>query len=797
MTIRRLLISVIAVVSVWTPLSVAPAAAAAPLTAIFAPTDDATVRADQPTRNFGSAPALEVDGRPVKNALLKFDVSGVGPGTVISARLRLFCQDSSSVGGTLAPSTVAWTEATVTWATAPTAGSPIAALGKVTAGSWYEIDLTSLVRGDGTVSLVLASPATNGADYASKEAGLALAPQLVVTYQVVDPDGQPPTQPPGLVGSAVSSNEVDLSWQPSTDDVAVAGYDVMRNSTLAASTTDTHYVDTGVAGGTTYTYAVRARDAAGNLSPLSDPVTVATPLGDPVLVGAGDIATCTGTGDEATANVLDGIPGTVFTLGDNVYPNGAEAEFADCYEPSWGRHKVRTMPAPGNHDYLTPAAVGYFGYFGEAAGDPARGYYAYTRGTWRILVLNSNCSEVGGCGAGSVQELWLRSELAASADMNVLAYWHHPRFSSGAHGSDMTFDAFWQALYDAGADVVLSGHDHTYERFAPQGAAGAIDPLYGIRQFVVGTGGVGLSNFGPPAPNSEVRGAADFGVIELTLRANSYAWRFIHVAGGAFTDAGEAPTHPAPPSDVAPPTTPIGLAATSVSETEVRLAWTPSTDDVLVTGYEVLRNGLSIAFTQPAALVDANVVPGQDYRYQVRARDGAANWSPLSEPLDVTTPSPSESLTVEVSADATVRLDRPSTNYGSAPNLEVDGSPVKAFLLQLDVHGLAGRQVLSATLYLHCIDGSSFGGELHLAPATWSESSVTWDTAPIANPAIVATLGSVSAGLWYAVDVSAVIAGDGTYGLRVVSQATNGADYVSREGSASLRPTLILQLAPP
>jgi ABC-type transporter MlaC component len=263
-----------------------------------------------------------------------------------------------------------------------------------------------------------------------------------------------------------------------------------------------------------------------------------------VLVAAGDIASCVGEGDEATADLLDRLDGVVVTLGDHAYEAGTPIEFAACYDPSWGRHKARTRPSPGNHDYLTPGASGYFEYFGAAAGDPGRGYYGYDLGAWRVIALNSNCDEIGGCGAGSPQERWLREELAANPRRCTLAYWHHPRFSSGPHGSDPVYDAFWRALYERGAEIVLVGHDHTYERFAPQRPDGSRDPVRGVRQFVVGTGGGGHHGFtGPPIANSEIRNDDTFGVLKLTLYPASYDWEFIPVAGRSFADRGRSSCH--------------------------------------------------------------------------------------------------------------------------------------------------------------------------------------------------------------------------------------------------------------
>jgi hypothetical protein len=257
---------------------------------------------------------------------------------------------------------------------------------------------------------------------------------------------------------------------------------------------------------------------------------------DPVLVGAGDIASCSTTPDEATATLIDGIAGTVFTAGDNVYPNGSAAEYANCYEPAWGRFKARTKPSPGNHEYNTPGASGYYGYFGAAAGDPGKGYYSYDLGTWHIIMLNSEIN----VGTGSTQEQWLRADLAQHPSACTLAIWHRPRFSSGiGHGSDPAMQPLWQALYDFHADVIVNGHLHNYERFAPQSPSGTAD-ANGIRQFVVGTGGIILTPLGAILPNSQVHNSDTYGVIKFTLHRGSYDWQFIPVAGQTFTDAGTA-----------------------------------------------------------------------------------------------------------------------------------------------------------------------------------------------------------------------------------------------------------------
>ena len=263
-----------------------------------------------------------------------------------------------------------------------------------------------------------------------------------------------------------------------------------------------------------------------------------------VLVGAGDIADCSNiAGAEATAKLIEQIPGTVMAIGDLAYPDGTKENFA-CYDRTWGRFKSRTRPAPGNHDYHSSGATFYFEYFGGAAGDPKDGFYSYELGTWHIVVLNSECKEVGGCYAGSRQEKWLRADLAAHPTACALAYFHKPMFSSGAtHGNDLELKPLWQALYDGNVDIAVGGHDHDYERFGPQTPDGKPDSKRGIREFVAGTGGKSQRLFADPQPNSEVRNNDAFGVLKLTLHSKGYDWRFIPIAGKSFTDSGGAMCH--------------------------------------------------------------------------------------------------------------------------------------------------------------------------------------------------------------------------------------------------------------
>lgn len=244
--------------------------------------------------------------------------------------------------------------------------------------------------------------------------------------------------------------------------------------------------------------------------------------------------------DEQTAALIAAAhPDAVLPLGDEQYPFGALAGFQHHYHNSWGRFDAIAYPVPGNHEYGTHEALGYFGYFKSRAGDAQRGYYSYDLGAWHFIAINANCGHVGGCRDGSPEERWLKADLAATHAPCVLAYWHQPRFSSGAHGDNVVYDAFWRDLYAAHADVVLNGHDHLYERFAQQTPNGTADPR-GIREIIAGTGGKSHYAFRVPLPTSEARNNRDFGVLVMQLHDGSYDWQFRTINGGAPVDAGKA-----------------------------------------------------------------------------------------------------------------------------------------------------------------------------------------------------------------------------------------------------------------
>jgi hypothetical protein len=340
----------------------------------------------------------------------------------------------------------------------------------------------------------------------------------------------------------------------------VSNYLVYRGTTLLTTlgSTATSFTDSTVSGNQTYSYTVKARDATGNLSGASNTATVTTPSAgaSQVIAVAGDIAcatsdanynggngTATACRQKATSNlVVNGGYAAVLALGDNQYNSGSLSSFQAAYDPTWGRFKSITHPAVGNHEYGTPNASGYFSYYGASAGDPSKGYYSFDLGAWHLISLNSNCTIVA-CTAGSAQETWLRNDLASHSNLCTLAFDHHARWSSGHDGDNTFMQPMWQDLYDANADLFLSGHSHNYERFAPQNASGGLDNARGIRQFVVGTGGAFFTGVGSAHPNSQVRNNDTFGILKLTLRSTGYDWQFVPEAGRTFTDSGSTACH--------------------------------------------------------------------------------------------------------------------------------------------------------------------------------------------------------------------------------------------------------------
>jgi uncharacterized protein YjdB len=386
------------------------------------------------------------------------------------------------------------------------------------------------VNSSGLVTGVAAGTATITATSEGKSGTASITvPQVPVATVTVSPAS----------GSVATGSTLQLSatTRDAAGNVLTGRTVIWSSSATGIATVSSSGLVTGVAAGSA-TITATSEGKSG-----SSAITVTSSGGGGVVfVGAGDISRCDNNFDEATALLLDAIPGTVFTTGDNVYEQGTVSEWTNCYGPTWGRHKARTRPSPGNHEYLTSgtSATTYFNYYGANAGPAGLGYYSYNLGDWHIISLNTNINT----SPGSPQEQWLRADLAANTKACTLAYWHYPRYSSGPQGDMLHSQPLWQALYDYNADVVLAGHDHNYQRFAPMNATGGADPARGLRSFVVGTGGALTALFSlPPRANTEAYHRETHGVLKLTLNTNSYSWQFIPIAGQTYTDSGTASCH--------------------------------------------------------------------------------------------------------------------------------------------------------------------------------------------------------------------------------------------------------------
>ena len=468
-------------------------------TVVLVPVADAYVDSSNPTVNHGTQTTIRVDGSPFVNSYLRFNVNGLNS-PILQARLRIYANSASTSGISVAKvDDNTWVETGITYVNAPVIGSTFATSSAVDAGTWKEIDVTGLVSGNGLVSFGVETPGSTAISLASRESGTN-APQLIVTYPLT---GQTSTNTP------------------------------VSTPTNTPSRTPTN------------------TPPAGN-TPTNTPTGANTPTPNAtsvVIMAAGDLTKCAGGtpsptgGAMITSNMLLNDPGPFFTLGDNSNDTGTADDYEDCYGPTWGRLMNRTYPAMGNHDMIAdPQGGPYFAYFSGMTG--YYGHYSLNLGTWHIVVLNAECG-VGsqGCESGNPQEVWLKQDLLANTQPCILAIWHQPLFTSGTQAETPGMLTFWKDLYAAGADIILNGHNHNYERFALQDPNRNPDPK-GIREFVVGTGGASLDNSTKPlALNEELRSAAAYGYLKLTLQSNSYSWQFVAQPGASFTDSGSGACH--------------------------------------------------------------------------------------------------------------------------------------------------------------------------------------------------------------------------------------------------------------
>ena len=282
------------------------------------------------------------------------------------------------------------------------------------------------------------------------------------------------------------------------------------------------------------------------------PASLVALSGAALFIGAGDIGVCGSRGDERTAQLVDsvlkadsaaGVPTAAFTLGDNAYPSGLDRDFVRCFNSSWGDPKKRIMkvlrPSIGNHDHQSARGAAYYRYFGARAGPAFKGYYSYDLGDWHAVVINSQMIVTGSRAEIAQQEEWLKNDLRNRSKRCTVAYFHHPLFSSGAHGPNRAMGPLWKILSEGGVDLVLNGHEHHYERFLPMNAAGAVDSVNGMEEIIVGTGGGGLTGIrSRPQAGSARRIQGHWGVLIATLGAEEYRTAFLDVNGEVWDPSG-------------------------------------------------------------------------------------------------------------------------------------------------------------------------------------------------------------------------------------------------------------------
>ncbi len=509
------------------------------------------------------------------------------------------------------------------------------------------------------------------------------------------------------------------------------------------------------------------------------------PSGQPfILAASGDGAS----GEANSANVTNLIagwnPNMFLYLGD-VYEKGSVSEFFNWYSPStfFGRFNSITNPTVGNHEYTSGKATGYFDYWNNVPN-----YYSFNAGGWHFISLNSN-SQFNQFSTTSPQYQWLSQDLAADTSACTLAYFHHPPFNVGPEGYTTAMMPIWSLLAQNGTTIVLTGHDHDYQRWVPLDGTGTPSST-GITEFVVGTAGHGTQQFVTTDSRLAVgldKSGATFGALKLALSSNSAAYQFINTAGTVL-DSGVITCNPHG-NDKKAPSTPTGLTATAGSTPQVNLSWNASTDNVAVTGYTIYRNGVSIGTVNGATLTyaDKNIAPSTTYTYSVDAFDAAGNHSAQSSPASATTPS---SFTIVPIADAYVNQSNPTSNYGSATVLRVDASPIMNAYIRFNVQGWVPGTFVTLRLYAN--SSSTIGYDVRgVSDDTWGEKTITFSNAPAISSTITGSSGPFGSGIWTSVDVTSLVTGNGDLNLGVTTTSGTTISFASRESGANV-PQLII-----
>jgi fibronectin type 3 domain-containing protein len=657
-------------------------------------------------------------------------------------------------------------------------------------------------------------------------------------------DLENPTPPTSLTATPVTAARVNLTWQAGGDNVGVDHYVVLRDAVAVATPVDTNYSDGDVLPQTQYTYTIIAVDAAGNESEPSEPAVAATPPATSsfTFAAAGDHSATPRT--SASLAALDASSAEFYlALGDLDY---------DAVNPdsTWCDYVKNGLPAKGpefpfelvtgnheeqgsvegyilNHTACLPDRLGSVPGPGSVYGAEYLFDYPAADPLMRVLMLPANLTvenvtytyEVG-----SPHRAWLVAAIdqARAAGIPWIAVGLH--YSCPTTGSRVTCvmgTALWNLLLDKRVDLILTAHEHSYQRskqlvldplvcpsisanvyqagcIADDGSDGTYPKGIGSVNVIAGTFGRSLLAVNPDDPEAPYFARIDgntYGFMEYSVRRERIDARFVPTTGTA-TDAFSIVEGAPAQADVTPPSTATGLVATLAGQAQVDLAWVPSTDTSGIASYAVYRDGVRIGTTATTAFSDLAVVAGASYGYTVRAYDPAGNPSGESAPATVTIPGGGPTLTFTASGDATIRSDAPTANFGTAPTLEVDNSPTHHSLLRFDVTGLTAGRVAKATLKLYCVNASVDGGSAFTISNDWEENTVTWASAPPAGLTPVDTIGPVVTGTWYDVDLTSVVNQDGSYSVRITSSSINGADYHSREGPVSLVPHLVVEEIP-
>jgi hypothetical protein len=559
---------------------------------------------------------------------------------------------------------------------------------------------------------------------------------------------------------------------------------------------------------------------AGTTNQLGNSVQAAAASSDPVIAAAGDIA-C----DPANSAFNNGLGNSnacrqkytsdllvnaslsaVLDLGDNQYYCGGYQAFMQSYNLSWGRVKSITHPSVGNHEYLTSGgtgctitnvgAAGYYQYFGLSAGKVGQGYYSFDIGTWHIIALNSNCTDAGGCVSSSPQYKWLQADLTAHPNQCTLAYWHIPLFSSGGRAAANSL-TFWQLLYASHADLILNGHDHIYERFAPQTPNGALNLTGGIREFIVGTGGADHTSIVSIAPNSQ-------------LHPSSYDWQFVPEAGQTFTDSGTQACHErVPNTPTITPSTTTKATATVATNTPTD-TYTPTVATAIPTNTPTPTAIFTPTFsstpvvtntptptstpTVATAIPTNTPTPTAIFTPTFSSTPVVTNTpTPTSTPTATSTPTPTSgttSVTFIPVADTYVNAANTGTNYGSVTTLRLDSSPDVHAYLRFTVSGLSGT-ISQVRLMLFANNSDSQGIRAWaVSNNTWGELTTNYTNAPALGNQL-ATSGSFATGVWVSLDVTSYVTGNGTYSFGITNLSSTAISMASRESGANA-PQLVI-----